>query len=80
MDKDTGNKNGCAFGKITRERVDNFIKMFDEFRDNEFKHLSAKMDQLTSQMGRRPSWAISTIVWILSSLAVALLVRAFILR
>ncbi len=75
MDKNPKNASGCAFGKITRERVDNFIKMFDDFRTNDFKGLTKKVDQL----GHRPSWGVSTIIWILSSLAVGLLVRAAIL-
>lgn len=66
---------GCAFGKITRERVDNFIKIFEEFRDNDFKHLAEKVDRI----GHRPSWAVSAIIWILSSTTVGLIVRASIL-
>lgn len=74
MDKNPKNASGCAFGKITRERVDNFIKMFDDFKDNDFKSLVKEV----KQMGKRPSWAVSTIIWILSSLAVGLLVRTII--
>lgn len=75
MEKNSDNLKGSAFEQITRERVDNFIKLFDEFRNNDFKGLVKEV----KQMGKRPSWAVSTIIWILSSLTVALLVRAFIL-
>jgi len=75
MKKNSEDPKENAFDRITRERVDNFIKLFDEFRNNDFKGLVTKVEQ----MGRRPTWAVSTIIWILSSLAVALLVRAFIL-
>lgn len=75
MDKNPKNTSGCAFGKITRERIDNFIKMFDDFKNNDFKGLVKEV----KQMGHRPSWTVSTIIWILSSLAVGLLVRAAII-
>ena len=65
-----------SFERITRERVDNFIKMFNDFKSNDFKGLVKKVEK----MGHRPTWAVSTIIWILSSLTVGLLVRAFILR
>ncbi len=66
-EQNSKNNQGCAFGKITRERLDSFIKIFENFRDNDFKHLASKMSG-------RPSWAVSAIVWILSSAVVGLLV------
>lgn len=77
--KSSKDNQGCAFGKITRERVDNFIKMFEDFKKNDFKHLADKLNTLASNMSARPSWAVSTIIWILSSALVGLLVRMAIL-
>lgn len=75
MDKDCKNKNGCAFGRITREKVDNFIQMFNDFKNYDFKSLADKVKQI----GHRPTWITSTIIWVLSSLVVGLLVRAVML-
>lgn len=61
-------KNGCAFGKVTRERVDNFIKMFEDFRDNEFAHLAEDVKNL----GKRPTWLVSIIITALTGLLTAL--------
>jgi len=75
MEKNPDNLKGSAFEQITRERVDNFIKMFNEFKNNDFKGLVKKVEL----WGRRPSWAVSTIIWILSSAFTALLVRTIFL-
>jgi len=65
----TGKENrGCAYGKVTRERVDNFIKLFEDFRDNDFAHLEKNVEKL----GKRPSWITTAIMIILSNLVVAL--------
>ena len=71
-ENDSKNNLGCAFGKITRERLDSFIRIFENFRDNDFKHLASKMSG-------RPSWAVSIVIWMLSSTVVGLLVRIGIL-
>jgi len=69
------NVKGCSFGQVTRERVDNFIEMFNDFKENDFRHLAEKVEQIAN----RPSWAVSVIIWILSSTVVGLAVRAIIL-
>lgn len=61
-------KNGCSFGKITRERLNNFIGIFEEFRDNDFKHLADDVKKTAS----RPSWTVTALIIILSNLAVGL--------
>jgi len=73
--KNNPNEKPSGYCQITRERVDNFIKIFEDFKNNDFKSLVREV----KQMGKRPSWAVSTIIWILSSLAVGLLVRAIIM-
>ena len=75
MEKNSENLKGNAFEKITRERVDNFIKMFDDFKNNDFQSLVKEVKRI----GNRPSWAVSTIVWVLSSALTGLLVRTIIL-
>ena len=72
MENNPKDNQGCAFGKITRERLDSFIRIFENFRDNDFKHLA-------NNMSGRPSWAVSTVIWILSSTVVGFLVRMAIL-
>jgi len=59
---------GCAYGKVTRERVDNFIKLFEDFKNNDFFHLAKDVERL----GKRPSWITTAIMIILSNLVVAL--------
>jgi len=59
---------GCAYGKVTRERVDNFIKLFEDFKNNDFDHLV----QDVKKLGKRPSWITTVIMIILSNLVVAL--------
>lgn len=61
-------KNGCSFGKITRERLNNFISVFEDFRDNDFKHLAEDVKKTAS----RPSWMVTALIIILSNLAVGL--------
>lgn len=64
-----GNENkGCAYGKVTRERVDNFIKLFEDFKDNDFHSLAKDVEKL----GKRPSWITTVIMIILSNLVVGL--------
>lgn len=59
---------GCAYGKVTRERVDNFIKLFEDFKNNDFVHLEKSVEKL----GKRPSWITTVIMIILSNLVVGL--------
>ena len=59
---------GCGYGYITRERVDNFIKLFEDFKDNDFFHLVKDVKKL----GKRPSWVTTAVLIILSNLVVAL--------
>jgi len=40
------NVKGCSFGQVTRERVDNFIEMFNDFKENDFRHLAEKVEQI----------------------------------
>jgi len=61
-------KNGCPYGKVTRERLDNFIDIFKDFRDNDFAHLEKNVEKL----GKRPSWITTVIMIILSNLVVGL--------
>lgn len=63
-----GENKGCAYGKVTRERVDNFIKLFEDFKDNDFAHLEKNVEKL----GKRPSWITAVIMIILSNLVVGL--------
>ena len=65
----TGNENkGCAYGKVTRERVDNFIKIFEDFRDNDFHSLVKDVEKL----GKRPSWLVTVVLIILTNMTVGL--------
>jgi len=59
---------GCAYGKVTRERVDNFIKLFEDFKNNDFAHLEKNVEKLA----KRPSWVTTAIMIILTNLVVAL--------
>jgi len=63
-----GENKGCAYGKVTRERVDNFIKLFEDFKKNEFFHLAKDVKRI----GKRPSWVTAAIIIILTNLVVGL--------
>lgn len=64
----TGENKGCAYGKVTRERVDNFIKLFEDFKNNDFHSLVKDVEKL----GKRPSWITAAIIIILTNLVVGL--------
>jgi len=49
--------------------------MFDDFKNNDFKSLVKEVKRI----GNRPSWAVATIIGILSSALTGLLVRTIIL-
>lgn len=59
---------GCAYGKVTRERLDNFVDIFKSFRDNDFAHLVEDVEKL----GKRPSWLVTAILIILTNITVGL--------
>lgn len=59
---------GCAYGKVTRERVDNFIKMFEDFKKNDFHSLAKDV----KSMGKRPTWLVTIIITGLTTLVVGL--------
>lgn len=59
---------GCTFGQVTRERIDNFIDVFEKFRDNDFKHLAEDSKKAAS----RPGWLVTAIIIVLSNMTVAL--------
>lgn len=63
-----GENKGCAYGKVTRERVDNFIKLFEDFKNNDFHSLAKDVEKL----GKRPSWVTAAIIIILTNLVVGL--------
>ena len=63
-----GENKGCAYGKVTRERVDNFIRLFEDFKNNDFHSLAKDVEKL----GKRPSWITTAIMIILSNLVVGL--------
>ena len=59
-------KNDCAFGKVTREKVSTLEREMGETR----KDIKAIKDDLL----KRPSWTITIIIAFLSSTTVGLLV------
>lgn len=59
---------GCAYGKVTRERVDNFIELFNDFKKNDFAHLTEAVEKI----GKRPSWLIAIVIIILTNITVGL--------
>jgi len=65
---------GCAYGKITRERLDNFIDIFKDFRDNDFAHLEKNVEKL----GKRPSWITTAVIIILTNITTALAIAQLI--
>jgi len=65
---DSIEKEPLAFCKVTRERVDNFIKLFNDFRKNDFAHLAEDVEKI----GKRPSWLIAIVIIILTNITVGL--------
>ncbi len=72
---------GCAFGKVTRNMVENQRKEFDEFKtfiSGEFTDLKATNTTLYNHLsGRLPTWA-TILFTILGSLVTGLIVAAVI--
>ena len=68
MKVDSDKKEPSAYCRVTRERVDNFIKLFEDFKKNEFSHLAKDVKKL----GKRPSWITTVIVIALTNLVVGL--------
>ena len=56
------NNNGCSYGKVTRNMMDNLILEFKDFRDefrSEFTSLKKTNQELYNHLSDRlPKWAI----------------------
>ena len=57
------NKNGCSYGKITRNMVDNLVMEFREFKvdmKKEFFDVKKLNNELFNQLSNKlPTWAIA---------------------
>lgn len=80
--KDSKNS-GCGFGKVTREKVENLEKSFEDFRKNDFHSLRGDFHALRGTvdtirdelLGRLPS-SVVALITILGSVATGLIVFA----
>lgn len=67
---------GCAYGKVNREKVLNLEKSFHEFRTNDFKSLQKAVENIRDTLLKRVPWVVTVVITILTSLCVGLLVFA----
>lgn len=67
---------GCGFGKVTRERIDNLEKTFDDFRTHDFHSLRKAVENIRDNLLRRVPWSVTVLITLLTSLCVGLLVFA----
>lgn len=72
-------ENGCSFGKVTRERLNNYEKTFDKFLRNDFRHLELDVKEtkesvasIDKKQNKRPSWLTAAIIIGLTNLVVGL--------
>ncbi len=65
-------KDGCSYGQVSRERVDNYEKSFNKFVNNDFKHLKIDVKSLVKNQNKRPTWFGAALVVILTNLVIIL--------
>ena len=67
------NKNGCAYGKVTRTMLLALEKKFDNFYSNDFKEVKNGIKEIQDKINNpRPSWAMTVVIVILSNACTAL--------
>jgi len=67
---------GCAFGKVTREKVLSLEKSFDDFRKNEFHTLQITVEKIRDELLSRIPWPMTIFMAAMSSLCVGLIIFA----
>ena len=68
------NNSGCSFGKVTREKVENVEKTFEDFRKNDFHSLRETVDNIRDKLLGRLSPSVAALITILGSVTAALVV------
>lgn len=75
-------KNGCQFGAVLKTEVDQLRREWDHFVKIAYPESCEKINEtitsLRDKWMNRPSWAVTIILTLLSSLCVALIVRVLI--
>ena len=67
------NKNGCAYGKVTRTMLLALEEKFDKFYSNDFKEVKEGIKEIQDKINNpRPSWATTVVIVILSNACTAL--------
>lgn len=73
----TGNERkntGSGFEKVTRERVDNLTKTFEDFRKNDFHHVLETVENIRDNLLKRVPWPVTVVISLLTSTCSALIV------
>ena len=71
--KNNNDKNGCAYGKVTRTMLLALEEKFDKFYSNDFKEVKEGIKEIQSKINNpRPSWATTVVIVILSNACTAL--------
>jgi len=67
-------KNGCAYGKVTRTMLLALEEKFDKFYSNDFKEVKEGIKEIQSKINSpRPSWSVTVVIVILSNACTALI-------
>jgi len=71
--KNGNNKNGCAYGKVTRTMLLALEEKFDKFYSNDFKEVKNGIKEIQDKINNpRPSWVTTVVIVILSNTCTAL--------
>ena len=71
--KNDNNKNGCAYGKVTRTMLLALEEKFDKFYSNDFKEVKEGIKEIQDKINNpRPSWAMTVVLVILTNACTAL--------
>jgi len=78
MTKGEDKNTGCAYGKVTRAKLESLEAMFERFINNDFKELKQDMKCVKDKISNpRPSWGITFALTALCSLCTGLIIILF---
>lgn len=63
-------ENGCGYGEVTRTMLMALGDKFDTFYNNDFLEVKKCVKDIKNGLTSRPSWAVSIIITLLSSVTV----------
>jgi len=78
MTNEEDKNTGCAYGKVTRAKLESLEAMFERFITNDFKDLKKDVKCIMDKISKpRPSWGITLAITVLCSLCTGLILTIF---